>query len=272
MRSKCIPFAIVLSLVLHQGCRAPSVQVNNLNLRIAVLDNTAPESPFTGWNTDLAPVVRAIQTENPDLLIHLGNIIQGGSSQSGVRWIDGERQFGLFRSDLSVITAFQYTVPGDTDLLDGSIMLYQVSTGRRSNYSFNLSGVHCIMLNNAGQRNNLPDRETLGFLKNDIVENRDYQSVLVFMHRPPLDRKGDSTDPRALDDFFNVLAGAPLLAVVSSGQTGYYEIHRQGVRFISLSCEAYNPYSVNNYQYYILRLRDGALSVEGRRVEKKPLR
>jgi len=246
--------------------------VDNPNLRIAVLDNTAPESPFTGWNPDLASVVRAIQTENPDLLIHLGNIIMGGSSQSGVRWIDGDRQFGLFRSDMSAVTALQYTVPGDTDLLDSSVMLYQISTGRRSNYSFNLSGVHCIMLNNAGQRNNLPDRDTLDFLKNDIAENRDYQSVLVFMHRPPLDRKGDSTDPRTLEDFFNILAGVPLLAVVSSGQSGYYEIHRQGVRFISLPCEAYNPYSVNNYQYYMLRLRDGALSVEGRRVEKKPLR
>ena len=259
----------LLSLIaVFSGCKAPVARTDSINLRIAVLGNTQPESPFTGWNDGLAGIAAHIQSENPDIVIHLGNIILGGSSSSGVRWIDCERQFSLYKSDMSVITALQYTVPGDTDILDDSLMLYQVSTGHRADYSFNIGALHCIVINNSKRENRLPGPESMRFLKSDMAENRDYSSILIFMHRPPLDKTGDSPDVKGLMALFDILNRAPVLAVVSSGDSVYYEIYRQGVRFISLPCEPYNAYVSNNFQYYMMTIHDSTLSVEVRRVEK----
>ena len=65
------------------SCAAPHQKPAH-EVEFIVMGNTSPASPFTGRPEKLEQVFRSINQDNPMLVIHTGNIIQGGSESVGI--------------------------------------------------------------------------------------------------------------------------------------------------------------------------------------------
>ena len=103
----------ILLFIFSSGCSGR--QTITESVRFAVLGNTSPESPFYRFNDNLPSILDSIESRKPQIIIHTGNALYGGSSEEGIIKSDIERQLKIFFSMLKKLHTAVYTTPGERD-------------------------------------------------------------------------------------------------------------------------------------------------------------
>jgi 3',5'-cyclic AMP phosphodiesterase CpdA len=255
-------FILLLPLSCAKNRRTPVK-----SLRFAVIGNTYPESPFSGFNRELDLLVEEINRANPVLLFHTGNIVHGGKSWMGIKDVDLERQFREFRSSMKKLGPVLYTVPGSMDSLDGKKDIYRKYTGRDNYYSFNYGALHFIVLDTKDE-GEIIDKAQMEWLEKDLEKYRGAQAVIVFTHHPLFRVKGKRIIHKAGEKLQGLFKFYPVKAVFSGNLESYYRADKEGIEYHITGTRLlhHRSWSRNRVHYYIIDF-DGVLF----KVEKKEL-
>lgn len=174
-----VPIAAFLILAGCAGTRPVTRSVT-----FVLFGNTKPVSPFTGFTESLPDVLEAIVNSKPEIIIHTGNSVYGGSDSDGIFEQDVNRQMKIFFSSLKKLRTAAYTLPGTSDYYNKSLRLYCANSGRKPYYSFNYGTIHFITLNTDDSIDNLLDPAQMEWLKSELEDSKQYSSIFVITHHP----------------------------------------------------------------------------------------
>jgi predicted phosphodiesterase len=123
-------------------------------------------------------VWREVDAWHPDLVINVGDTIQGGDDQSA------EREWKALRPLFDTYRRYPlYFTPGNHDIWsEASRRLYERETRRPAHYGFDYGDAHFTVLDNS-QSDSLPPSET-GFLAADLAQAQARPLKFIFFHRP----------------------------------------------------------------------------------------
>ncbi len=240
------------------------------NLRFAIIGNTCPESPFSGFDSELGILVEEINRANPVFLVHLGNIVYGGESWMGIKEPDLKRQFGRFYSYMKKLSPVLYTVPGSRDRLDGRLDIYRKYTGRENCYSFNYGALHFIILNTK-EGDEIIDRAQMEWLERDLEKYREAQAVIVFAHHPFPRATGRKMILKAGGKLRRLFSLYPVKAVFSGSLEYYSRVDRGGVAYHIAGTRLLHDksWSRKRPRYYIVDFNGSSFKVEERELDLK---
>jgi 3',5'-cyclic AMP phosphodiesterase CpdA len=238
------------------------------NLRFAIIGNTCPESPFSGFDREIDLLVTEINRANPVFLIHTGNIVHGGKSWMGIKEIDLKRQFGEFISSMKKLSPTLYTVPGSLDHLDGERYTYRKYTGRKNYYSFNYGALHFVVLDSK-EGSDIVDKAQMEWLENDLEKYRDTQGVIIFIHHPLFMAKGKRMVLKRGEKLHGILKFYPVKAVFSGNLERYYHVKNGGVEYYITGTRRLHKkgWSRNRVHYYIVDFDGQSLKVEEKELD-----
>src|SRR5208282_5064280 len=114
--------ALVAGGLIFTNCSSPGPVTDSV--RFALFGNTQPDSPFRGFTGSLNTVLKAIDSNKPQIIIHTGNSVYSGSDAEGILESDVNRQMNIFFSVLKGLHLAIYTIPGDRDYHNGTLKLY----------------------------------------------------------------------------------------------------------------------------------------------------
>ncbi len=223
-------------------------------VRIVITGNTAPESPYRKMPERLYELVETINAENPDLIIHTGNLVQGGHSWAGIKQKDVERQYREWKKIFDRFKAPLLTVYGSGDHFNGSDALYRKYTGRSLRYSSALGNTQFIILYHEEKASLTADN--MKWLRRELKKSGDRDFFLV-SHRPLITQTSDENLVKLLSDY-------PVQGIISGSGSGY---HRQEIR--GLSCIQAGTGRLEQkgyYAYYVMTLSGRKMIIQGKRL------
>ncbi len=123
-------------------------------------------------------VWREVDAWRPDMVINVGDTIQGGSDATALQeWTALKPLFAKYRRYAL------YFTPGNHDIWsERSRRIYERETKRPPHYSFDYGSAHFTVLDNS-ESESLADSE-MQFLAADLEKNQNRPLKLVFFHRP----------------------------------------------------------------------------------------
>ncbi len=257
---------IMAALLAAAGCAAPQQKPGH-EMKFVIMGNTSPASPFTGYAEKLEYVFQTINQENPLLVIHTGNIIQGGMESMGIMVKDIDRQYGEFLRQKKILRPILHILAGEKDLYNKSLDLFKQYTGERLYYSFNYGNIHFIMLHVLARDHRL-DPDQMKWLKRDLETNRYAAAIFVFTHYPVLSSPHSGIRYQGGDELHKLFARYPVKAVISGSVKNTYEYDRDGIRYTAAGCYGYNyeDWHWSFTQYYVASYDGTKLSLKGIRV------
>jgi hypothetical protein len=258
-------FALVLVLS-SSRCSAPQ-QMQGHEVKFIVIGNTSPASPFTGYPEKLEYVFRNITQDNPVLVIHTGNIVQGGTESVGIMKKDITRQYRKFLEQKKVLHPILHIMAGERDLYNGTLSLFEQYTGEKLFYSFNYGSIHFILLHILNRDSPLsPDQ--IKWLERDLEEHRYDAAIFVFSHYPVLSSPQSGIRFTGGEELHRLFTKYPVRAVLSGSTRNLYEYDKDGIHYAALGCFGFNyedwHWSYN--QYYVVSYDGAKLAVRGVRV------
>ncbi len=267
MISRILLSALILTLPLSCG---KNTRTPVKNLRFAIIGNTCPESPFSGFDRELDLLVGEINRANPVLLFHTGNSVHGGKSWMGIKEMDLERQFGEFISSMKKLGPPLYTVPGSLDSLDGRLDIYRKYTGRNNYYSFNYGAVHFIVLDTK-EGSEMIDSAQMEWLEKDLQKYRDAQAVIVFTHHPLFRAQGKRMILKAGEKLHGIFKFYPVKAVFSGKREGYDRVDNGNIEYHITGTRLLHDkgWSRDRVHYYIIDFDGVSFKVEKKELDLK---
>ncbi|HOT45731.1 MAG TPA: metallophosphoesterase [Spirochaetota bacterium] len=258
--------ALLAALLVAAGCAAPQQKPGH-EIKFVVLGNTSPASPFTGYAEKLEFVFQAINQENPMMVIHTGNIIQGGTEWMGVTRNDIDRQYETFLGQKKLLRPLIHILAGEKDLYNNSLELFTRYTGERLYYSFNYGNIHFILLH-VLSRDHRIDRDQIKWLKRDLETNRYAAAIFVFTHYPVLSSPQSGIRHKDGDELHRLFVQYPVKAVISGSVKNTYEYDKDGIRYAAAGCYGYNyeDWHWSYTQYYVAAYDGTKLNLKGVRV------
>lgn len=175
-----IIFFIILGGVLSFSCSGAKPVTESV--RFALLGNTSPDSPFSGFTQYFPSLLQEIENRKPQIIIHTGDALYGGSEADGILESDLRRQLNIFFPLLKSLHTAAYTIPGEKDYFNGSISLYSEYSERKPCYSFNYGSIHFICLSSSGSEESFIDGKQLEWLKNDLEIFSGSNAIFIFGH------------------------------------------------------------------------------------------
>jgi hypothetical protein len=248
-------------------CRGPIFTPESMRLHFVLLGNTGPDSPFSGFNERVPDLIRAVNLENPVLVIHSGNMIHGGQSWMGINERDLTRQYEIFQTRFRALNPPLYCLPGEKDLYNRSPRLFQEYTGKKALYSFNCGAIHIVMaplIDIEGY----PVADQIAWISRDLSRNAPRSATLVITHMPPVNPQGSRLTEEAAEQLHRVLATHRVQAVFSGGSGRFYETAKDGVRYIVAGCGGFTPEDKFKgfHQYYAVHVNGPEVRIEGRKL------
>lgn len=236
-------------------------------LKFIIIGNTNPASPFTGHPEKLMYVIKSINQENAFLVIHTGNIIQGGTESVGITARDITRQFGAFARDRGALRAILHILAGEKDLYNGSLDMFNRYTGEKLFYSFNYGPVHFVLLNILNKKHSLSP-EQVKWLKRDLEDHRNDSAIFIFSHFPIQSSPQSGVKYLEGEELHDLFKEYPVKAAISGYSNNLNEFEKDGIRYINAGCFGYNyeEWHWNFNQYYIAHFDGTRLTVKGIRV------
>ena len=157
------------------GLRAADSRANDFHFAI-LGDRTGDAEPGV-----YEQVLREIDGEHPELVINVGDTIQGGNDATAAsEWRALRPLWDGHRYPI-------YFTPGNHDIWSaGSKTVYEKQTGHPAFYSFDFEQAHFIVLDNSQAPDlsfALPD-DQMQFLERDLERNRARDPKFVFFHKP----------------------------------------------------------------------------------------
>lgn len=258
--------SLLASLLIAAGCAAPQQKPGH-GIKFVVMGNTSPASPFTGYPEKLEFVFQTINQENPMMVMHTGNIIQGGSEWMGVTRKDIDRQYEKFIEQKKTLRPIIHILAGEKDLYNNSLDLFKKYSGERLYYSFNYGNIHFILLH-VLSRDHRIDRDQMKWLKRDLETNRYAAAIFVFTHYPVLSSPQSGIRHKDGDELHGLFVQYPVKAVISGSLKNTYEYDRDGIRYTAAGCYGYNyeDWHWSYTQYYVATYDGTKLTMKGVRV------
>ncbi|MBP7901449.1 MAG: hypothetical protein KA015_01400 [Spirochaetes bacterium] len=254
---------LFVSFISVFSCAGIEKKINNV--QFALIANTRPDSAFKTNPAELARLIDSVNYDNPTFLIHLGNMIQGGSSKSGIIKNDVEKQLDSAKKEFSRFRSIAYFIPAEHDKFDGSFDLFNKRENHREYFSFNYGTLHFIVLN-ASNEGKIITEEQLIWLKSDI-ENYKNSGIIIFTKIPffaPLKVKTQTISNSS--ETHSILAKYNIISVISSESDSEYDFVKEGIRHINLPILSIEN-KRNKTDYYIIQITDGKLSFEGKKIK-----
>jgi 3',5'-cyclic AMP phosphodiesterase CpdA len=260
-----IPLAAISPFVLMQCTALP--QRSSPDVKFIIIGNTSPTSPFAGNAERLPDVLRSINHEDPVLVIHTGNIVQGGYEWMGITKKDVIRQYRNAIEQTKILTSVIHILAGEKDQLNGSLDLFKYYIGKRLYSSFNYGDSHFILLHIIDRDQRMsPDQ--MRWLREDLEHNKNSSAIFIFSHYPVLSFSQNMAQFDEGSKLHELFTRYPVKAVISGASKNFYEHERDNVRYIEAGCYGFN----NNdrywyyYQYYIGHYYGNGFSIHGVRV------
>jgi DNA repair exonuclease SbcCD nuclease subunit len=124
-------------------------------------------------------ILKEADAEHPDFLVTVGDIIEGGSSDTA------EAQWQLVDAMLKPYTKYPiYLTPGNHDIFSPlTERLFREHSGHAPHYSFDRGPIHFTVLDNSRSEAALPAAE-IAFLEQDFREHAAAPVKFVLMHCP----------------------------------------------------------------------------------------
>lgn len=258
--------ALAAALALLTACSTPQQEPMQF-VTFAVMGNTSPASPFTGEAEKLEFVFKTLNRENPMLIIHTGDIIQGGNESMGITLKDVERQYQNFQMQKKVLRPIIHILAGRKDLYNGSLSLFKRYTGEKLYYSFNYGSAHFILLHILNRDHKLSPEQSR-WLKRDLEANREHGPIFIFSHYPIMAPPQAGTRYADGEELHRLFKEYPVKAVIAGSTRGLYEFEKDGIRYAAAGCFGYTfedwHWSYN--QYYLVNYDGAKVSLRGVRV------
>ena len=136
-------------------------------------DRTGGVTPFI-----YGRVWREVDLLHPDFVINVGDTIEGGNDERGVKeWQELRTVWEKYKHYPL------YFTPGNHDIWsEASKAMYEKESGRATFYGFNYQDAHFTVLDNS-RTPELTDAQ-LKFLEEDLTANAERSPKFVFFHRP----------------------------------------------------------------------------------------
>ena len=261
-----IPLLTAALLPAIFSCAGPETRQPG-ELSFIIIGNTSPASPFTGHPEKLSYVFKSIKQENAFLVIHTGNIIQGGSDSVGITVQDITRQFAAFIRDRDSLRAVIHILAGEKDLYNGSLDLFSHFTGEKLFYSFNYGSVHFVLLHILNKKHAVSP-EQMKWLKRDLEKHRNDSAVFILSHFPIQSPPPSGIKYQDGEELHALFKEYPVKAAISGYSNNLSEFDKDGIRYIAAGCFGYNyeDWHWNYNQYYIAHFDGSKLTVKGIRV------
>jgi len=268
VRDKVSPYLcrIILFLILQGifslGCSTAKPVTESV--RFAIIGNTSPASPFSGFTKYLPEVLAEIENRKPQIIIHTGDALYGGSAADGILESDLKRQLNIFFPMLKSLNTAVYTIPGEKDYYNGSIALYSGLTGKKTGYSFNYGSIHFICLSSSDSGKSFIDDEQLEWLKNDLNEFRDSNAIFVFAHHQLFPDKKKVKVQEKDEDLHKLFLEYRVKAVFSGSEKDYSTKLKDSVRYINAGCSFTTDKKDNKkgYRFYIINFINNEISID----------
>ena len=265
--SKLLLLVLILPSV-NTACATTDINKKPIDVKLAIIGNTGPDSPFIGYSEKLPEVFELINNENPLAVIHTGNIIHGGEEWMGISRDDIMRQFDNFLEAKSKLYPIMHTVLGDDDLYNKTADLYIKYMNKELNYSFNYGNIHFIIYNTVNTKFDSIQKQHLKWLKKDLDAHRQYASILVFTYNQIIGVNSNSENNEQGENTHRLLSKYPVKAVFSGNYRGFYTFKKDDIQYFLTGCGGYtkekNSWQYN--QYYILELKDGEIQIKGKKI------
>ena len=256
---------IILLATLFSALSCAGIEKKTNDVNFALVANTLPESAFKTNPAELAKLIDSINKDNPTFLILLGNLIQGGSSKSGIIKNDVEKQLDSAKKEFSRFRSIAYFIPSEHDKFDDSFDLFNKRENHGEYFSFNYGTLHFIALN-ASNSGRIITEDQLIWLKSDIQKYKN-SKIIIFskipFFAPPNTKTQTIANP---SEAHSILLKYNVIAVISSESGSEYDINKDGVRHINLPLPSIDD-KRKKYDYYIIQILNGKLSTEGKIIK-----
>lgn len=258
-----LPFAFIL------GCS--STKPVTESVRFAIFGNTSPDSPFSGFTRDFPSLITEIENRKPQIIIHTGNAIYGGSDVNGILESDIKRQLSFFFPMLKKLHTAIYTIPGEKDYYNGSIALYSEFSGRKASYSFNYGSMHFICLSSSESEDSFIDDEQLKWLKNDLDESSDSNAIFVFTHHQLFPEKKKMKFPEKNENLHKLFLKYNVKGVFSGSEKEYTTKTKDSIKYINAGCSLADDKMKNkkNNRFYIVNYFNNIINIEPENTIRK---
>jgi len=202
-------------------------------VRFALIGNTSPDSPFTGFNKALPGILNEIESRKPQIIIHTGDAIYGGSEADGIIESDIRRQLNIFSQMLKKLNTAFYTIPGDRDYYNSSPALYLEFSGKKPGYSFNYGSIHFICLSSSETGESFIDDDQFKWLKKNLKDFKDSSAVFIFAHHQlfPDNKKIKTTELK--EKLHELFLKYNVKAVFSGSEPDYSEKFKDSIKYIN---------------------------------------
>jgi 3',5'-cyclic AMP phosphodiesterase CpdA len=256
-----IGLILILPLMLLSGCS--SVKPVTESVRFAVLGNTSPDSPFSGFTRSLPAILSEIENRKPQIIIHTGDALYGGSEADGILESDLRRQLNIYFPMLKSLHTAIYTIPGDRDYYNGSNSLYLEYAKRKPSYSFNYGSIHFICLSSSESGESFIDEEQLEWLKNDLNESRDSSAVFVFAHHQLFTDKKKIKISEQKENLHKLFIQYNVRAVFSGAEKDYTSKLKDSVRYINAGCNISTDKNNKKWnRFYVINFSNSEINID----------
>ena len=256
---------IVIFISFLSALSCTGIEKKTNDVKFAIIADTRPESAFKTNPAELSILIDSINNENPTFLIHLGNMIQGGSSKSGIIMNDIEQQLDSAKKEFSRFRSIAYFIPAEHDKFDDSFDLFNKRENHREYFSFNYGTIHFIVLNasNAGR---IITEEQIIWLKSDIEKYKN-SKIIILSKIPFFAPLSAKTRTIANSGYtHNLLLHHNIIAVISSESNNEFDFNKDGIRHLNIPLLSIEDKRKKN-DYFIIQIIDGKLSFEGKTIK-----
>lgn len=252
-----------LSFFLILSCS--SVQRNQTDIKFVVTANTYPESAFKTQMPEAELLSEKMNSENPVLLIHMGNLVQGGSKSVGISETDMTRQLDSAKRAFSKFRSVSYFIPADKDKFDNNFTLFNRNSGHKEYFSFNYGSIHFIALNPYGDTSPEIDSKQIEWLKSDLGTFSGKQTI-VFSKTQLLGPSGNSERTANAFAVHDILKKRNIIAVISSDSSVQQSSVKDGIEYINLPVAPLSSRS-SGFNFYNIIIKSGRIQWEGKKIK-----
>ncbi len=257
----------ILSLFISY-CNNIAVRQKPENIRIAIIGNTHPVSPYSVIGHRINLALKRINGYNPLFVTHLGDMVCGGNKWIGIKEKDINRQFKDFFSLTSRLKPILYTVKGEMDLLNNSPESYLKYTKRKEYYSFNYGNIHFLILDTTDSSPGRIGSDQMKWLQKDLNLHKGSEAIFVFTHHPLFIPKrikhlGKEFHHKEHNKLHRLFLKFPVKAVFSGHLSIFHKEKKDKILYVITGCNDYNKMrnSKRSYQYYIVDYSGGNINI-----------
>jgi len=259
--SRILPL-FILPVFIISGCSGARPVTESV--RFALLGNTSPDSPFSGFNNALPAILSEIENRKPQIIIHTGDVLYGGSEADGILESDLRRQLNIFFPLLKNIHTASYMVPGDKDYFNSSPAIFLEFSGKKESYSFNYGSIHFICLSSIESGESFIDDNQLKWLENDLKVFHDSNAVFIFAHHQLFPDKKKKRIPEQNENLHKLFLKYNVKAVFSGSEPDYTEKLKDSIRYINAGCSGISDKknSKKYNRFYIVNFFNNEISID----------